>query len=202
MTPPGTCALPRAITRHKTPNSLRAVSLGDEIIRRATGPSAQPAREREIYIYGERVKDVTTHPAFRNSARMVGNAGTTPFTKSATKSRRRRTPAQEAIPIPSLSARRLRRPHQGAQRHRHAATHLVRLDGPLARLQGGVPGHAGRERRFYGQYAGNARACYSKSQERLHYWNHAIVNPPIDRDRPIETSATSSCTSTRKPTRA
>ena len=26
---------------------------------------------REIYIYGERVKDVTVHPAFRNTARMV-----------------------------------------------------------------------------------------------------------------------------------
>ena len=26
--------------------------------------------DREIYIYGERVKDVTTHPAFRNTARM------------------------------------------------------------------------------------------------------------------------------------
>src|SRR6202161_2335860 len=24
--------------------------------------------DREVYIYGERVKDVTTHPAFRNSA--------------------------------------------------------------------------------------------------------------------------------------
>src|SRR5262249_20482716 len=27
--------------------------------------------DREIWIYGERVKDVTTHPAFRNSARSV-----------------------------------------------------------------------------------------------------------------------------------
>src|SRR3712207_5460116 len=26
---------------------------------------------REIYIYGERVDDVTTHPAFRNSARSI-----------------------------------------------------------------------------------------------------------------------------------
>ena len=26
---------------------------------------------REVYLYGERVKDVTTHPAFRNTARMV-----------------------------------------------------------------------------------------------------------------------------------
>src|SRR5262245_2759332 len=27
--------------------------------------------EREVYIYGERVKDVTTHPAFRNAARSM-----------------------------------------------------------------------------------------------------------------------------------
>src|SRR5207253_3305484 len=26
---------------------------------------------REVYIYGERVRDVTTHPAFRNTARMT-----------------------------------------------------------------------------------------------------------------------------------
>ena len=26
---------------------------------------------REVYIYGERVKDVTTHPAFRNSVRSI-----------------------------------------------------------------------------------------------------------------------------------
>ena len=28
---------------------------------------------REVYIYGERVEDVTTHPAFRNSARRFGS---------------------------------------------------------------------------------------------------------------------------------
>ena len=27
--------------------------------------------DREIYLYGERVKDVTTHPAFRNPVRMT-----------------------------------------------------------------------------------------------------------------------------------
>ena len=27
--------------------------------------------DREIWIYGERVKDVTAHPAFRNTARMI-----------------------------------------------------------------------------------------------------------------------------------
>ena len=27
--------------------------------------------DREVWIYGERVKDVTTHPAFRNAVRMT-----------------------------------------------------------------------------------------------------------------------------------
>ncbi len=31
---------------------------------------------REIYIYGERVKDVTTHPAFRNAAALSHNCMT------------------------------------------------------------------------------------------------------------------------------
>src|SRR3954471_14082357 len=55
----------------------------------ATGPSDAPATSsvtrpltgdqyleslrdgREVWLYGERVKDVTTHPAFRNGARSV-----------------------------------------------------------------------------------------------------------------------------------
>src|SRR5216110_116242 len=54
----------------------------------ATNPGAAPQAEinelmkpdeyleslrdaRNVYLYGEKVKDVTTHPAFRNSARMV-----------------------------------------------------------------------------------------------------------------------------------
>lgn len=28
---------------------------------------------RNVYLYGEKVKDVTTHPAFRNSARSVAH---------------------------------------------------------------------------------------------------------------------------------
>jgi aromatic ring hydroxylase len=28
-------------------------------------------RPRDIWIYGERIQDLTTHPAFRNAARMI-----------------------------------------------------------------------------------------------------------------------------------
>src|SRR5690349_18827264 len=45
------------------PNDLRPMT-GDEYL-------ASLADSREVYIYGERAKDVTTHPAFRNSARSI-----------------------------------------------------------------------------------------------------------------------------------
>ncbi len=52
---------------------------------------------REVFIYGEKVKDVTTHPAFRNTSRMVArlyDALTTPSTR--TRSWCRPTPATAA----------------------------------------------------------------------------------------------------------
>ena len=105
--------------------------------------------DREVYIYGERVKDVTTHPAFRNSARSVarlydalhdpeeskvltvptdtGNGGFThPFFRTANVGRG---------------------PGRGQGRDRRLAAQGLRLDGPLAGLQGRVPRHARRQQR-------------------------------------------------------
>src|SRR5207237_7054460 len=45
----------------------------DKVVRPMTGKEyLESLRDgREIWIYGERVKDVTTHPGFRNTARMI-----------------------------------------------------------------------------------------------------------------------------------
>src|SRR6266571_6979277 len=45
----------------------------DKAVRPMTGAEyLESLRDgREIWLYGERVKDVTTHPGFRNTARMV-----------------------------------------------------------------------------------------------------------------------------------
>ena len=66
---------------------------------------------REIYIYGERVKDVTTHPAFRNPVRMIARLYDALHDPAphVTCSPRRPTPATAASRIRS-SRRRLRRP--------------------------------------------------------------------------------------------
>ncbi|MEM9141085.1 MAG: 4-hydroxyphenylacetate 3-hydroxylase C-terminal domain-containing protein, partial [Pseudomonadota bacterium] len=42
----------------------------------------------------------------------------------------------------------------------------------------------GANAEFYGPYADNARAWHKRCQEAVFYLNHAIVNPPIDRDKP------------------
>ena len=44
----------------------------------------------------------------------------------------------------------------------------------------------GANAEFYGQFADNARAWYKRGQEAVLFLNHALVNPPIDRNKPVE----------------
>src|SRR6266536_3758026 len=55
------------------PSGVRSGSPTSAAMRPMTGEEyLESLRDgREIWIYGERVEDVTTHPAFRNTARMV-----------------------------------------------------------------------------------------------------------------------------------
>ncbi len=141
---------------------------------------------REIWIYGERVKDITTHPAFRNATRMVarlydalhdpekqaaltcptdtGNGGFTHKFFRASRSAEDLVGARDAI----AEWARLTYGWMGRSPDYKAAF--------LATL--------GANAEFYTPYQENARRWYRESQERVLYFNHAIVNPPIDRNRP------------------
>lgn len=140
---------------------------------------------REIWIYGERVKDITTHPAFRNATRMVarlydalhdpekqavltcptdtGNGGFTHKFFRASRSAEELVGARDAI----AEWARLTYGWMGRSPDYKAAF--------LATL--------GANAEFYTPYQENARRWYRESQERVLYFNHAIVNPPIDRNR-------------------
>ncbi len=141
---------------------------------------------REVYIHGERVGDITTHPAFRNSARMVArwydklNAG------------------KDRLGVPTdTGSAGWTHPFFVSPR---SAADLVRARDAIAETQRVASGWMGRapdykasflgtlgaNPDFYGEYAGNARHWYRYAQERVEYWNHAIVHPPIDRHLPIE----------------
>jgi len=44
----------------------------------------------------------------------------------------------------------------------------------------------GANAEFYDKFADNARAWHKRAQEAVLYLNHALVNPPIDRNKPVE----------------
>lgn len=163
-----------------TANAVRPMT-GDEYI--------ESLRDgREIYIYGEKVDDVTTHPAFRNSVRSIARL-------------------YDALHDPE-TARTLTVPTDtgnGGVTHpffriAHSSEDLHAAKNAIAGWQRMVYGWMGRtpdykaaflatlgaNSEFYGEYAGNAKAYYKETQERVLYSNHAIVHPPIDRDRPAD----------------
>ena len=105
---------------------------------------------REIWIYGERVKDVTTHPAFRNTARMIARLYDALHDPAR----------QDVLTTPTDTGNggfthKFYRPSRNAEElvaardaiAEWARDHL-RLDRPQPRLQGGVPGDARRQRRL------------------------------------------------------
>src|SRR6266480_4019624 len=165
----------------------------DKAVRPMTGAEyLESLRDgREIWLYGERVKDVTTHPGFRNTARMIarlydalhdpkfkdvlttetdtGSGGYThPFFR-APKSAEEQVKARDAI----------------AQWARLTYGWLGRSPDYKASFLGTL----GANSAFYAPYEANAKAWYKKAQERVLYLNHAIIHPPVDRDRPIHERA-------------
>ena len=77
--PPTSAVLNALRTAGEDPGGrpAHAGSMSDDLDRRVTRPLTgdeyiESLRDdREVYLYGERVKDVTEHPAFRNPSRMV-----------------------------------------------------------------------------------------------------------------------------------
>ncbi|MCB0213532.1 MAG: hypothetical protein KDJ52_29585, partial [Anaerolineae bacterium] len=141
---------------------------------------------REVWIYGERVPDVTSHPAFRNQCRMIARLYDALH-----------DPARQALLTcetdtgsggythPFFRASRTVE-EQAAARNALAAWHRIGY-GWIGRgpdHMAGLLGMLGPNADFYGSYQDNARRWYQFFQETMPYVNHAIVNPPIDRHRP------------------
>jgi len=141
---------------------------------------------REVFIYGERVKKVTEHPAFRNTARMTARLYDAMFDPKH----------KDKILVPTDTG-------NGGVTHAYfkapkSADDLIKGRNAIAewaRLTYGWIGRApdykasflatlGANSQFYDPYADNAKRWYKYSQERVPFVNHAIIHPPVDRDRP------------------
>ena len=143
---------------------------------------------REVYIYGERVKDVTTHPAFRNAARSVAKL------YDALHDPQHR----DVLTIPTDTGSggythkffRVARSREDLVGHRDAIAEWARMTyGWLGRspdYKAAFMNTLGANADFYGKFADNARSWHKRAQEAVLFLNHALINPPIDRHRPAD----------------
>ena len=141
--------------------------------------------EREIYIYGERVKDVTKHPAFRNSVQSIARLYDALHARDS----------KEILTCDTDTG-------SGGYTHRffRYATNSDDLFAQRSAMaewakmsygwMGRTPDYKasftntlGANPDFYGQFSENAKSWYKRTQEAVPFINHALVNPPIDRDK-------------------
>ena len=141
--------------------------------------------EREIYIYGERVKDVTKHPAFRNSVQSIARLYDALHSSDS----------KEILTCDTDTG-------SGGYTHRffRYATNSDDLFAQRSAMaewakmsygwMGRTPDYKasftntlGANPDFYGQFSENAKSWYKRTQEAVPFINHALVNPPIDRDK-------------------
>jgi 4-hydroxyphenylacetate 3-monooxygenase len=139
--------------------------------------------DREIWIYGDRVKRITEHPAFRNSARMLA--------RLYDALHRDHKEGHNVLTCPT---------EWGGFTHRYfvaprsAEEQVAARDAiaAWARLSYGWLGRSpdykaaflatlGANSEFYAPYQENALGWYRFSQERMPFINHAIIHPPVDR---------------------
>jgi 4-hydroxyphenylacetate 3-monooxygenase len=141
---------------------------------------------REVYIYGERVKKVTEHPAFRNTSRMIARLYDALHDPEKKKS----------LLVPTDTGNR-GQTHAYFKAPKTVEESLAGRDAiaTWARLTYGWAGRApdykaaflatlGANAEFYKPYQENAHSWYRFSQERVPFVNHAIIHPPLDRNRP------------------
>ena len=141
---------------------------------------------REVWMYGERVTDVTTHPAFRNSVRMTARL----YDALHDPARRKLLTAPTDTGSGGYTHRYFRaaRSAQDLVGDRDAIAEWARITygwmGRSPDYKAAFLGTLGANADFYDPYQENARRWYRESQEKVLYWNHAIIHPPVDRNRP------------------
>ena len=142
--------------------------------------------DREIYIYGKRVEDVTTHPAFRNSVRMVArlyDALHDPELKEILT-----CPTDTGSPGYTMRFFRAPKSAEELVKARDAIAAWARITygwmGRSPDYKAAFLATLGANADFYDPYQSSAKDWYKKSQESVLYLNHAIVNPPVDRMKP------------------
>src|SRR6266705_1336384 len=145
--------------------------------------------DRAVYLYGERVQDVTVHPAFRNSARSLARL-------------------YDALHKEEWRDLMTTVDRFGIRTHRffapsYSAGELLAARDAIAAWARLTYGFMGRtpdykaafmatldaNPEFYAPFEENARQWYRRFAAKALYLNHVLINPPVDRMKPVHETA-------------
>ncbi|MBC2875407.1 MULTISPECIES: 4-hydroxyphenylacetate 3-hydroxylase family protein [Streptomyces] len=137
---------------------------------------------REVWIYGERVADVTAHPAFRNSARTLARLYDALHDPALRGVLTVDSDAGGTVTHPFFRAPR------GTADLRAARDAIAVWQRMTYGWMGRTPDYKasfmatlGADPGFYGPFAANASAWYARAQNRVLFLSHALVDPPVSR---------------------
>jgi paerucumarin biosynthesis protein PvcC len=140
---------------------------------------------REVWIDGERVGDVTTHPAFRNAARSIArmyDAMHDPETRDLLTAEDRFGIRTHRFFMPSYSSADL-------LASREAIAHWSRMSyGHMGRTpdyKASFMATLGADPGWYAPFEESGRRWYRAYAENALFLNHVLINPPIDRDKAV-----------------
>ena len=140
---------------------------------------------RRVYIDGERVADVTAHPAFRNSARSIArlyDALHEPGTRDLLTGTDRQGIRTHRFFMPSYTADDLLAAREAiAAWARMSYGYMGRTPDYKAAFMASL----GADPDWYTPFADGARAWYRRYAERALFLNHVLINPPIDRNKAV-----------------
>ncbi|HEY9182603.1 MAG TPA: 4-hydroxyphenylacetate 3-hydroxylase N-terminal domain-containing protein [Gammaproteobacteria bacterium] len=140
---------------------------------------------REVYLYGERIRDVTAHPAFRNSARSIArlyDALHDPAARDTLTTVDRLGIRTHRFFAPSWSAAELLAARDAiAQWSRLTYGFMGRTPDYKAAFMAAL----GANPELYAPFDENARAWYRRYAQKALFLNHVLVNPPVDRNKPV-----------------
>ncbi len=143
---------------------------------------------REVYIEGERIKDVTAHPSMRNSVRSLARLYDS-LHDDKTK-QRLTSPTDTGSGGYTHKYFRVARSIADLVAQQGAIAHWARMTygwmGRTADYKAALMNTLGANAEWYGQFKDNALAWHTRAQDAVLFMNHAIVNPPVDRHKPAD----------------
>ncbi|HZG70612.1 MAG TPA: 4-hydroxyphenylacetate 3-hydroxylase N-terminal domain-containing protein [Chondromyces sp.] len=140
---------------------------------------------REVYLNGEKIEDVTTHPAYRNSvrsiARMYDALHDEEMSKVLTTETEYGDRTHKFFKTPRSAQDLLESRDAIAQWSRLSYGYMGRTPDYKASFTAQLDAYA----EYYKGFEENAKAWYRKASREVPFINHTIINPQVDRSKPL-----------------